>query len=647
MAPAEAARVLVGTAGHIDHGKTTLVRALTGIDTDRLPEEKSRGITIELGFAHFQTAAGATLGLIDVPGHERFVRAMVAGATGIDIALFVIAADEGVMPQTREHLDICSLLGIPRGVVALTKVDLCAADWLELVTADVRAALRGTFLERAAAIPCSTVTGAGLPELRAEIDRLAAAAAPRATDGPLRLPLDRVFSVKGFGTVATGTLASGRLAEGDEVAVLPGGASAEIRGLEVHGQRRTEAAAGERTAANLHGVERSQIARGEVLVRRGEALASSVVDVELALLPVAGGPLKTRSKALFHALTTQENATVVLLDSDRLEPGGRALAEIRLERPVALLPGDRFILRGFRPLAGYGTTIGGGRVVRVLAPKHRRGDAIAALAARLAAASTLEERVALEVEAAGPRGIDRAGLRARTSDSGKHVDRAVDQLLSRRAALTFHRESGALVAGSVLAELQAAVLAGVDRFHAAEPLRPGIARGELRTSLPATRGLDGRLFALVLAELARAGAIEAEQDLLRRRGFSPRAAEQERDAVIARALEVYRASGLAPPWSNELPARVDAPPAEAAAALEVLIRRGEVVRVKADLCFHRAALDELRARLRAFLESSGSITAQQWKELTGQSRKYAIPLAEHFDAEKVTLRVGEIRKLRG
>jgi selenocysteine-specific elongation factor len=644
----QAARLLVGTAGHIDHGKTALVKALTGIDTDRLPEEKSRGITIELGFAHFETAAGQTVGVVDVPGHERFVRAMVAGATGIDVALLVVAADEGVMPQTREHLDICGLLGIPRGLVALTKADLVEPEWLEMAAADVRAALRGTFLADAAIVPCSAVTGAGIAALREQLERLTAEAGARPADGPLRLPLDRVFSVKGFGTVVTGTLATGRLREGEDVVVLPGGAAAKVRGIEVHGVPRPEAQAGERTAANLHGAERAAVTRGEVLVRPGEALPSSIIDVELALLPVAPAPVATRAKALFHALTTQENATIVLLEAGSLAPGGRALAQLHLQRPVPLLPGDRFILRGFRPLPGYGTTIGGGRVLRVLAPKRRRADApAAALLRRMAAAASPEERVALEVEAAGRAGIDRAGLRARTGEGTKRIDRALELMLGRRAALTFHRDTGAVVAAAVVRELSATVLEVLARFHAAQPLRAGLAREELRTSQAATRALDPRLFALVLAELARAGQIEAEQDLVRSKGFSPRPAEAERDVAVERTLEVYRTSGLAPPWNNELPAKLGVPAGETAAALEILIRRGDLVRIKPDLCFHRAALDQLRERLRGFLIRAGQITPQEWKELTGQTRKYAIPLAEHFDADKLTLRIGDLRKLRG
>ena len=651
-------RALVGTAGHIDHGKTALVRALTGTDTDRLPEEKRRGITIDLGFARLPTSDGGSLAVVDVPGHERFVRAMVAGATGFDIALFVIAADEGVMPQTREHLDICQLLGIRRGLVALTKVDLAAPAWLTLVTDEVRAAVRGTFLESAAIVPCSAMTGAGMAAVRVELERLAADVEPRAGDGPLRLPLDRVFTLKGFGTVVTGTVASGGLREGDDVALLSAGSkrattkvAAKVRSLEIHGVRTANVAAGQRTAANLHGIDRPGVARGDVLTHPGEMEASAIIDVELCILPTSPAPIKNRGKLLLHALTTQENATVVLYEGSEVEPGARALAQIHLERPLALLPDDRFILRGFQPQPRHGATVGGGRVIRVFAPRwRRRGDpsgASLALTQRFAAATTLDERVALEVEGAGRRGIDRATLRARTGAGPTAIDRALEGLLNRREAVMFHRDTGAVVDRRALDDVKADVVASLGAVHVAEPLRPGVAREELRTTAPRTRHLDPRLFALALAELVNAGTLHGDRDSVRLSGFSPRPAETERDALVEKVLALYRQSALAPPWSGELGARLAVTTAEAAAALEILVRRRDLVRVKPDLCFHRPAVEDLLQRLRMFLTTAGQISAQEWKTLTGQTRKYAIPLAEYFDAEKFTLRVGDARRLRG
>ena len=387
-----------------------------------------------------------------------------------------------------------------------------------------------------------------------------------------------------------------------------------------------------------------------MLVRPGEMQASAIVDVELDLLPICPAPLPNRAPVLFHALTTQENAVLVCHEGTSIAPGARALAQLRLGNPVALLPGDRFILRGFRPLRGHGTTIAGGRVVRVLAPKRRRGDVAAlALVRRMAAAATLDERVALEIDAAGSAGIDRAGLRARVGDGASKIERAVEKLLARRDAVTFHRETGGVVSAAALARVGERLLGELARFHAAQPLAPGVAREELRTASATTRGLEPRIFAVALGELLRRGAvaIDAERDQVHRAGFSPESAEAERDrAGGARARRLPRQRPRSRPgvrsWRRaSAPARP-----RRSAALEILVRRGDVVRIKGDLCFDRAAVDALGERLRAHLVAHEQITPQQWKALTGLSRKYAIPLAEHFDAQKLTLRVGDLRRLR-
>src|SRR5512138_1091531 len=414
-------RVVVGTAGHIDHGKTALVRALTGIDTDRLREEKRRGITIELGFAHLPLPDGTVAGVVDVPGHERFVRAMAAGAGGIDIVVLAIAADEGVMPQTREHLDICRLLGVPRGLVAVTKSDLLpglGAGWLPLLEAEIRAVTTGTFLEGSAILPVSAATGDGLPALVAEIARLAVEVPERPADGPLFLPLDRAFSLKGFGTVVTGTLLSGQVAEGDAVALLPpspGVGGLRVRSVQVHGAATPRALAGQRTAVNLPGVEAAAIRRGRALVHAGVVPASSVVDVELALLAAAPRPVRHRTKLLLHVGTAQVPATVALLDRGELPPGATAFAQLRLGAPVAALPGQRFILRGLAVLEGRGKTVGGGRVLAVAAPKRRRGRPEATRQLEVLARGDPEARVAAVLEMAGPAGVDAAALVGRTA----------------------------------------------------------------------------------------------------------------------------------------------------------------------------------------------------------------------------------------
>src|SRR5216110_3562596 len=363
-----AKHVVVGTAGHIDHGKTSLVKALTGIDTDRLPEEKARGITIDLGFAFLEEPDGLTIEIVDVPGHERFVKNMLAGVGGIDLAMLVIAADEGVMPQTREHLAICSLLHIKTGLIALTKIDLVEPDWLELVKDDVRGAVRETFLEDAPILPVSAKTGEGLAELRAAVRGLAAGVPPRGTDQLPRLPIDRVFTVKGFGTVVTGTLRGGRLAVDDRVQVYPGGVETKIRGLQTHGHPVTEAFAGQRTAVNLQGVERAAVERGDVVGLAGTLVPTVLVDGTLELLGDAPRAIKSRTRVRFHVGTREIMARVLLLDTPELEPGRMASARFRLEAPLVALPGDRFVVRSYSPIV----TIGGGTILDVDPPRFKR-----------------------------------------------------------------------------------------------------------------------------------------------------------------------------------------------------------------------------------------------------------------------------------
>jgi selenocysteine-specific elongation factor len=643
-------RVVVGTAGHIDHGKTSLVRALTGIDTDRLREEKRRGITIELGFAHLALPDGTVAGVVDVPGHERFVRAMAAGAGGIDLVVLVVAADEGVMPQTREHLDICRLLGVPRGLVAVTKSDLLpslGADWLPLLEADVREVTRGTFLEGCPILPCSSATGEGLPALLAAIARLAAEVPERPADGPTFLPVDRAFSMKGFGTVVTGTLLSGAIAPEDEVLLLPAGPASgplRVRSVQIHGKAAPRGLAGQRTAVNLAGVETQDVARGQVLVAAGVVPATSMLDVELFHLHAAPRPLRHRAKLLLHVGTAQVQATVALLDRAELAPGASALAQLRLAEPVAALPGQRFILRGFAVLEGRGKTVGGGRVLAVAPPRRRRGrpEAIAQLA--ILAGADPDARLAAVLEMAGPAGLPGGALSGRTALSPRAVEAALGRLGARGGALLFDRERRAWAAGAVAAELGRRLVAAVEAFHRERPLAAGVGREELRGKLPPVT--DPRLFQRVLQGLADRGELVVEGDLVRRKGHAA-ASGAAGGALKEKVAGALAAGGLTPPWIAELPAATGASAADVGAVLKLLAAEGRVVRVSAELHYDAAAIAALRERLVAFLRERREITTQEFKDLVGATRKHVIPLAEYFDREKVTLRVGEKRVLRG
>ncbi len=623
--------IVVGTAGHIDHGKTALVRALTGIDTDRLPVEKARGITTELGFARLDLGE-RRIAVVDVPGHERFVKSMVAGATGLDLVVLVIAADEGVMPQTREHLDICDLLGVRRGIVALTKRDLIDDEWLAMVTGDVRAAVAGTFLEAAPIVPVSAKTGAGLDDLRTELTTAIATLQPRTNAGVFRLPIDRVFTVKGFGTIVTGTVLGGEVATGDELAVIPTGLGARVRGLEVHGAGVDKARAGHRVALNLGGIAVDELARGDLVAHPGQVAGSHILDVELRYLASASGPLAPRGKVLVHHGTAQLEASLILLDKQPLAPGGTALAQIRIDRatPLGALPGDRFILRGFVASATGGSTIAGGRVIRVLAPKARKGEPHAKAVAALVGAR-LDQRIALDVISASAAGLSLGEL-------GRRVGLPATSLADPLARLVAAGEL--LVAGdhhvhaTTVAELEQRIVAALG-----DP--EGVAREALRAQLPAA--LPPRIYDAILAGLERRGKLVAAGDRVRSASAPARGALS---AVEAAVLANLAETGIEPPRPKDLATIVGVAEPQLKAAIDRLVAAKLAVKIKPDLVMHAATVDDIRARLVAFLEAHATIDAQQWKELTGASRKFTIPLAEYFDGEKLTLRVGDVRRRR-
>lgn len=636
--------MIIGTAGHIDHGKTTLVRALTGIDTDRLEEEKRRGITIELGFAHLELDDGTVAGVVDVPGHERFVKAMAAGAGGVDVAILVVAADEGVMPQTREHLDICRLLGVQHGVITVTKSDLLGElgpDWMDLLRADLQTLVAGTFLEGAEVVPVSAKTGEGIPELRAALTRVAQSLPRRPADGPLFLPIDRAFSLKGFGTIVTGALLSGKLALEEQVSLLPGlEGPLRVRGLQVHGRAEQEVLAGQRTAVNLAGVEAEAISRGMVLTRFDELPAVRMLDVELELLPAAETPLPKRQKLLVHLGTAQVEGTAALLDLDELRPGEKALAQLRLAHPVAALPGQRFILRGSKVLPGRGATVAGGRVLALAQARRRRG---ASELLRPLLEGDLEAKAAWLLRQAGYAGLSAKALAARAGAAPKAMERALQLLGTRGAALLVDRERRLYLSGEVFAGMSARALAQLEAFHQRETMKEGMSKEELRVRLSET--LEPRIFARLVQSLVDAKKIEAQGELLRLCG---RGRALTGDEAIAREklAAALKEAGLAPPRIDELAKLCGLSAPRVAELLKVLTRDAEVFRVSEELYFHRTAIEALRAKLVDHLKANKEITTQAFKDLVGQSRKYVIPLSEFFDREKVTLRVGDKRVLR-
>jgi selenocysteine-specific elongation factor len=628
--------IVLGTAGHIDHGKTSLVRALTGIDTDRLPVEKARGITTELGFARLDLGE-RRVAVVDVPGHERFVKSMVAGATGLDLVMLVIAADEGVMPQTREHLDICNLLGVRRGLIVLTKRDLVDDEWLTMVTTDVRAAVAETFLADAPLVAVSTKTEQGLDELRQALAAAIDALSPRTTTGVFRMPVDRVFTVKGFGTIVTGTVLGGEVSNGDELEVIPGGSTTRVRGIEVHGSAVECAVAGHRAALNLGGIAVDDLARGDLLAHPSKVAASHILDVELHYLRSAPGPLPPRSRVLVHHGTTQLLASLVLVEVTALAPGSTALAQLRLDQttPLGALPGDRFIVRGFVASTSGGSTIGGGRIIRVLAPKARKGEQHAQIVAALAAAK-LDQRVALDVKAASHAGLGIADLVRRLGVPASALAEPLANLVAAGELLVTGEDDHAhYLHAQAIAELEQRI----GTLIAAS--EDGLPREELRTQLPAA--MPARAYDAILAGLERRKLVASEGDRVRK-SAAPKTATLS--PVETKLLAKLEETGIEPPRPKELPAALGLAEPQIKTALDRLVAQKLAIKIKPDLVMHARTVDALRTKLIAFLDEHKTIDAQQWKELTGASRKFTIPLAEYFDAEKLTLRVGEVRRRR-
>lgn len=640
-------RIIVGTAGHIDHGKTSLVKALTGVDADRLKEEKERGITIDIGFADL-TIGDVHFGFVDVPGHERFVKNMLAGAHGIDLVMLVVAADESVMPQTREHFDICRLLEVKSGLVVVTKTDLVDEELLQLVEAEVTDFVAGSFLEGAPVLRVSSRTGAGVDELKKTLSRLAAKARERDENAVARLPIDRAFTIKGFGTVVTGTLIAGRIRAGDELEILPpisssGARRSRARGLQVHGKSTQEALAGERVAVNLQGIDLAEVERGQTLAPAGRLRTSSMLDARLKLLDSAPRSLRARARVRLHIGAAEVLARVVPLGRLELAPGASSFAQLRLETPTLALPGDHFIVRAYSPVV----TIGGGVVIDALPHKHRLREAAQAASwlEKLDAADEAE-RIELLIEMAGERGMDQGEIAARSGSSDEVIKRAAEAITKARRAVTASQtpKTGLtpLVARTAFEELAGRVRATLKEFHRKSPLESGMGREEIREKIFAHLPPD--IFRAVIANLAERNEVVAEKDLLRLSSHRV-ALSAEEQAAKDRLAALFAEAGLQPMTLEEAVAQSGVDAARAQRFAQMLINSGELVRV-AGLVFHRSALDGLRETLRRFKAERGAkLDVTAFKDLTGVSRKYAIPLLEYLDLQRVTRRSGDVREI--
>ncbi|WP_028321665.1 selenocysteine-specific translation elongation factor [Desulfatiglans anilini] len=630
-------QIVLGTAGHIDHGKTSLIKALSGIDTDRLKEEKERGITIELGFAHLELPGGRLIGIVDVPGHEKFVKNMVAGATGIDLVALVIAADEGVMPQTREHLEICELLKIRHGVVVLTKIDMVDEEWLELVREDVREYLSETFLADAPIVEVSSQTGEGLDRLLKVLEEQVLKIPEREMGHLFRLPIDRVFSMKGFGTVVTGTTISGSIRLGDEVTIYPQGIDSKIRGIQVHNKEVEEVRAGLRTAVNLQGVEKASIERGNVLATRNGLRPTFMVDVELNLLSSASRKLKNRAKARFHTGTSEIISTVVLLDRDLLEPGSSCYAQIRLDAPTAVLKGDHYVLRSYSPVR----TIGGGEILNALPGKKKRFSEAPLAELKKLHTGDLSEVAEVFVRLGRFKGVEEGELPFLANTGRKKIDECLKALKAQKRVVQYDRERGLLIHADFYQRAREELLQTLERYHRDFPLKTGLMKEELRSRTVGSE--QPRLFQFLMAQLTAEGRVVQEKEVVRL--AEHRVALAEDQEKVRRDLEeLYLKGGLQPPYFKEVKEQFPGKTAEE--VLNVMVQEGLLVKVKEDLFFHRKVMEDLEARLIEFLREHGEITTPQFKDMTDASRKYTIPLIEYFDRTQVTVRVGDSRVLR-
>jgi len=624
--------VIVGTAGHIDHGKTALVKALTGIDADRLEEEKRRGITIDIGFAHFELPApdGSTirLGFVDVPGHERFVRNMLAGVGGIDLVLLVIAADEGIKPQTREHFDICRLLAIRRGITVLTKSDAVDAETLEVVRLEVEDYVRGSFLDAAESpmVAVSSLTGAGLDELKSALSRVASEVAAKNSAALARLPIDRVFTMKGFGTVVTGTLVAGTIHKEEELEVFPAGKRVRIRGVQVHGSPAESAAAGQRTALNLAGLSTEDLARGMTLATADTFRSTSRADALLTLLPSAK-PFKDGARVHFHAYTSEMIAEVRLYGAKQLKPGGESYAQLRFAEPMLLLPGDRFIVRQFSPVL----TIGGGVVLDASpATRKQRAEDVTAFLKIMRSGSPVQV-LAARVARRGA-----IGLRLDDIPGEMNIRQEQATKLADAAELVWCNQ--VLVAPAAFAEAKADVLQALKKFHDANPLVAGMSKEELRDRV----NLGPEVFYGVLAKLAEEKKLEVAGELvhLPGRGVVMKDEEAESKKIIEQA---FASAGLKVPSLKEVLAGLKVDKIRAQKIVTLLLRDKVLIKISEELVFHQSALADLRQRIAALKASAPKIDVARFKDITGISRKYAIPLLEYLDRERVTRRVGDER----
>jgi len=619
--------IILGTAGHIDHGKSALVKALTGTDPDRLKEEKERGITIDLGFADLGYPDGLTIGIVDVPGHERLVRNMLAGAGGIDLVVLVIAADEGIMPQSREHLYICDLLKIKSGLIVITKADLVESDWLELMKDEAKNFVKGTFLEGAPVVPVSSKTMFNMDVLKEEIRKVALKVEPKPTRGLFRLPIDRVFTMKGFGTVITGTALSGSISVDDAVEILPSNIKSRVRGLHSHGKPIQIAYAGQRVAINLQGAEKEELKRGDAVVVPGRFVPTKIIDAKIELLRDSPD-LKNKSLVHFHLATSETIARVILYEKNELKPGETGYCQFRLQDPVVSTSGDRYIIRRFSPVE----TIGGGEIFDPSPPKRKQKDIAEILT--VFEKGSLGDKISLKVLQSGLHGISVIALEGWIKAEIPVIREAVETL--RKNGLLLIVED-VLIHKTLFDHFREKVLQTLKNFHAKNPLKSGMPKEELRAAFK----IDSRLFGGLIASI---NDIVMEKEIIRLKTFSTVLSQAE-ETLKTRILDLLQKNEFQPPSKEELSQALKLDQKHLSDILKLLGKEGSLIRISDSMYLTSSAYNRMIADLRNFFSKKPEMTVAEFRDVLGTTRKYALPILEYLDSSKVTLRVGDIRKL--
>ncbi len=631
--------IILGTAGHIDHGKTSLVKALTGVETDRLKEEKERGITIELGFASLDLPNGQHIGIVDMPGHEKFVKNMVAGSSGIDIVTMVIAADEGVMPQTREHMEICNLMGVEYGIVALTKTDMVDEDLLELAVEDINDFVQGTFLEDKPVIPLSAVTNDGINEFITTLETICESIQNRQFSSIFRLPVDRVFSMKGFGTVITGTLTSGSINVGDDVMVYPRQIVSKVRGIQVHSSSVKTADAGTRTAINFQGLDKKSIIRGDILSQPHSLIESYMVDAHFHYLKSNAKPAKPRTRIRFHSGTSEILGYMILLDRKELTPGDDAPVQFRLESPVCCIKDDRYVIRSYSPVK----TIGGGSILHPASQKHKLFDKNIIQGLEELRADDNEQTIKLFLSLKGYKGISFSDLRVITNIPDKKLKSCLQTLLAKQDIVQTDKEKQIFVSGSFFDDFKKNIIDRLQIFHSKNPLKEGMPTQELKSKFQYIN--DTKFFNILFTRLSKENLIIVDKNIIKLSDHVV-ALQVDQHEIKNKIKKIYQSSGLTPPFFRTICQDLDIDKKTSTDVLHMLIDEKSIIKTKDDLYFDAGEINRLEQKLVKFLQTNESITTPEFKDMTQVSRKFVIPLIEYFDSIKVTIRVGDIRQLR-